>query len=552
MTVPPSAPRIREAGDAALLLELEAVIDEGVNARAVGIAAAVRAAAPAGVRDVVPTFRSVAVYFDPLATDREALLALLQRAGGESSPLPAGRTIDVPVAYGGDFGPDLHDVAAFAGLSPQDVIDRHTAAAYRVFMLGFLPGFPYMGIVEPQIAAPRRATPRLRVPAGSVGIAGGQTGIYPRESPGGWQIIGRTAMRVFDPERQPAALFVPGDSVRFVAVPPEAIDTDPHAHAPAARQTANTPEPGARQLTVLRPGLFTTIQDGGRWGSQAGGVSVSGALDQLSHRLANASVGNGRDAATLEVTIIGPALRFEQETIIAVAGADLSATLDGTSVRPNVATRCGAGGVLRFGERRSGARAYVAVDGGITVPGVLGSRSTHVMSGVGGIGGRQLVAGDRLPLGPETHRGIGRNSERTALERPPHARLRVIPGPQAEYFPDDAIDVLRRGRFQVSAQSDRMGYRLKGERVPRLDRAEMISDATFTGGIQVPQSGDPILLLADRQTTGGYPQIATVITADLSLAAQLVPGDWIEFDVCSLSAAVAALATQEGLLRAVE
>jgi antagonist of KipI len=549
MTVP-SAPRIGRAGDSALLLELDAVIAPEVNARAIAIAAAVRAEARPGVRDVVSTFRSVAVYFDPLVTDCAALLTSLERACGSPGKIAQGRTIDVPVLYGGAFGPDLGDVAAFARLSTGEVIDRHAATLYRVFMLGFLPGFTYMGVVEPQIAAPRRAAPRVRVAAGSVGIAGAQTGIYPRESPGGWQIIGRTPLPVFDPERTPASLFAPGDSVRFVPVDPV---NGVAAFAPdRVRRTTERPaDSDVRHITVLRPGLFTTIQDTGRWGHQVSGVPVSGALDQFSHRVANAAVGNDREAATLEVTLVGPELRFEQAATIAVAGADLGATVDGARVPLNTATRCRPGGVLRFGERRAGARAYVAVNGGIVVPAVLGSRATHVASAVGGMAGRRLAAGDRLPVGTPIHRAAGRVGHLTPIERGESVRLRVLPGPQVEFFPDDAIEILQRTRFRVAPQSDRMGFRLEGGHIPRLDREEMISDATFSGALQVPTSGEPILLQADRQTTGGYPQIATVISADLPRAAQLAPGDPVEFQVCSRAEAVTALVAQEGKLLAI-
>jgi KipI family sensor histidine kinase inhibitor len=223
--------RIREAGDSALVLEVgatqaspvPAAIDVDVSARAIAIARAVRQRAMPGVRDVVPTFRSVAVFFDPLATDVAAVAAALHEEAGAAPSQSPGRTIEVPVIYGGDAGPDLADVAAFAGCSPEEVIDRHASRAYRVFMLGFLPGFAYMASVDETIAAPRQAVPRVRVPAGSVGIAGRQTGIYPRDSPGGWQIIGRTAMTLFDPNHTPPALFAPGDQVRFVPISGDAV-----------------------------------------------------------------------------------------------------------------------------------------------------------------------------------------------------------------------------------------------------------------------------------------------------------------------------------------
>jgi antagonist of KipI len=312
--------------------------------------------------------------------------------------------------------------------------------------------------------------------------------------------------------------------------------------------------------------LFTTIQDRGRWGHQASGVPVAGPMDRDSHEAANAAVGNPRDAATLEVTLAGPELRFDHGAVVAVAGADISASVDGTALPGHSACVVRPGSTLHFGERKRGARAYVAFDGGIDVPRVLGSRATHALSGLGGIDGRALTAGDRFPLGVqgpvEADLSASARLRRTRRSAPgevgqvrpggpegpplrPSVRLRVLPGPQDDRFPSAAMEQLRRSRFRVSPQSNRMGYRLEGERLPAAMAPEMISGAAFTGGIQVPPSGEPILLMADRQTTGGYPQIATVITADLPQAGQLAPGDWVEFEVCTRSEAMTALAARQ-------
>jgi KipI family sensor histidine kinase inhibitor len=546
---------IRDAGDSAILLELEPVIDPAVNARAIAIATAIRDQRLAGVRDVVPTYRSVAIHFDPLTCDIDSLHAATREAAASRRMSPAGSLVEVPVAYGGDNGPDLDEVAAFAKLPAKTVIDRHCGPEYRVFMLGFLPGFAYMGIVDESIAAPRKATPRTRIPAGSVGIAGRQTGVYPRPSPGGWQLIGRTSRQVFDPSREPASMFQAGDRVKFVPVDNSSFENQ----SPVARTLMVRAEEPGRCLTVVRPGLFTTIQDSGRWGYQDRGVPVSGPMDRHAHRLANALVGNPPDAAALEATLLGPELRFDQPALIAVSGADLEASIDDKHAAVDTAHRVKSGGIVRFGARRSGTRAYIAIDGGIDVPPVLRSRSTHVLSGLGGIDGRALRAGDRVPLGTSNHpwrkplrfapQVIGAQATGTGAEH--GARLRAMRGPQDYYFEDSAFDWLVRTRFTVSPQSDRMGYRLVAgsNRIPnpesRIPTGLMISDAAFTGGIQIPPSGEPILLMADRQTTGGYPQIATVITADLRLAGQLAPGDWIEFAWCTRLEAIAALTQQE-------
>jgi inhibitor of KinA len=212
--------RVVEAGDSALVVEFEERIDPAVNARVVALADRLRVEPVAGVRDVVPAFRSVAVYFDPLRTSYDALVARLEREAA-APDLPARPRLDVirvPVCYGGEFGPDLADVARFAGMTESAVVDVHTGSTYSVFMLGFAPGMAYLGVVDGRIAAPRRETPRVRVPRGSVGIAGEQTGIYPAETPGGWQIVGRTPLRPFDLTRPAQFLMKAGDLVSFFAI----------------------------------------------------------------------------------------------------------------------------------------------------------------------------------------------------------------------------------------------------------------------------------------------------------------------------------------------
>jgi len=521
------SPQVREAGDGALLLQLERVIDPEVNARVVAIADVIRQLRLNGVRDVVSTFHSVAVYFDPLLADVEGVSDALKNAASAAPVIAQGRRHRIPVAYGGEYGPDLDDVAAHAGLTPAQVIERHCSADYRVFMLGFQPGFAYMGLVDPAIATPRRASPRLSVPAGSVGIAGRQTGVYAAASPGGWRIIGRALEHVFDYAASPPARFAPGDTVAFFPAQPDST---------TRRETiaATAPDHAQPCLTVVQAGLFTTVQGAGAWGQQGSGIPVSGAMDALSHAIANQAVGNNRSAGALEMTIAGPELRVERETTIAVTGADLSATLDGSPIPLQEPVACRTGGVLRFGGRVSGARGYLAVAGGLKIDGHFPVRP--------------VTAGQTLEL-DATQAGSSRAMS-TPLPLPSGgARLRVMPGPQLDQLASRCLETLCASRFTVSPRSNRIGYRLTGPALPS-GAAEMISDATFPGAIQVPPSGEPILLMADRQTTGGYPQVAIVITADLRMAGQLAPGDWIEFVPCSREEARAALLAQQRLLDA--
>jgi antagonist of KipI len=306
-------------------------------------------------------------------------------------------------------------------------------------------------------------------------------------------------------------------------------------------------------LRVIKSGMLTTIQDRGRWGYQSRGVPVAGPMDPLSHRLANILVGNPGEAATLEVTLLGPELEFEDERIVAVAGAEFDLALDAKPAPVNAPFVVAAGSHLAFGARHRGSRAYIAIGGGIDAPPVLGSRSTHVVSALGGIDGRPLRAGDRLPLGRAEP---GRRAAMPAapiVELPGHrARLRVLPGPQAEYFTTDAMDALQSAAYRIGQNSDRMGFRLEGPALAHARGADIISDATPLGALQVPASGQPILLMADRQTTGGYPKIATVISADMPIAGQLGPGDAIDFTVCAMQEAMAALIAQEQTLLRLE
>lgn len=299
-------------------------------------------------------------------------------------------------------------------------------------------------------------------------------------------------------------------------------------------------------LTVVRPGMLSTVQDLGRWGHQHDGVPVAGPMDAYSHRLANRLVGNADDAAALEVTLLGPELQADGDVMCAVAGASFTLTAGSRRVPMHCAFTLKSGERLRFGERISGARASLAVRGGISVDAVFGSRATSLISRMGPFDGRALRPGDVLPVGDAT--SSARRAGRPLSVPAGGATLRVILGPHEGMFTAAGIDALLSGRFRVTPQSNRMGYRLEGPRIEHAAGADILSDATPMGSLQVPASGQPILLMADRQTTGGYPKIATVITADLPLAGQLAPGDWIEFTRCTTSDAVSALKAQEARL----
>jgi antagonist of KipI len=296
---------------------------------------------------------------------------------------------------------------------------------------------------------------------------------------------------------------------------------------------------------VIKPGLLTTVQDLGRWGFQTFGVPVAGPMEVRSHRIANRGVGKADDAATLEMTLIAPELEFEADATIAIAGAEWTASVDAVEIEPGTATLVRSGSRLVFHERRRGARAYLAIAGGIDVPLVFGSRATHVVSRMGGLEGRALAAGDCLPVGASTKSCHGRWVPPPIALPDGGARLRAMTGPQDDLFESGDLETLFSSRYEITANSNRMGYRLQGSGIRSRRGADVISDATVIGSVQIPPSGQPILLMADRQTAGGYPKIATVASADLPLAGQLAPGDWIEFVPCDRGEAREALLAQE-------
>jgi antagonist of KipI len=299
------------------------------------------------------------------------------------------------------------------------------------------------------------------------------------------------------------------------------------------------------RITVIKPGWLTTVQDLGRYGHQQYGVPVSGAMDRRAFIIANRLVGNRDNDAGLEITVTGPELLFEQDAIISITGGDLSPSVNGISIPRWTSVRIERGRRLTFGARRAGARGYLAIAGGIDVPIVLGSRSTHTYSRTGGMQGRALVQGDVL-MGRTPPRRMRAAIGRALPEklRPvclTSTTLRILPGPQLSSFAEHALARLTGSPYRLSAQSDRMGYRLEGPTIAHAGAGEWISEGTAMGALQVPPDEQPILLMADRQTTGGYPKIAVVISADLHLAAQLMPRESIQFKTTTIAEAQALL-----------
>ncbi|HMN83119.1 MAG TPA: biotin-dependent carboxyltransferase family protein [Burkholderiaceae bacterium] len=320
-------------------------------------------------------------------------------------------------------------------------------------------------------------------------------------------------------------------------------------------------------ITVLKPGAFSSFQDLGRAGMQHAGVPVSGVMDELSHRLANWAAGNRDDTATLEITLLGPELRFEQDAIIAWCGADLSPTFDGHRLPAVTPTRVSAGSTLRFGRRIAGLRAYLAINGGYAIDPVMGSRSTYVRGGFGGLQGRALRKDDPIPLparaAGDAPREIVARPVEAAVSRALAALLaaqgtveterpvRIVAGREWSQFGAPMRRRLLETPWRIGAQSDRMGYRLEGEPLRRASGGDILSEAVSFGTIQVPPDGQPIVLMAERQTTGGYPKIGQVASVDLPLVAQRGPGEHLRFELIELEQAQQLLLERARLWRTV-
>lgn len=303
-------------------------------------------------------------------------------------------------------------------------------------------------------------------------------------------------------------------------------------------------------ITIEKAGLLTTVQDLGRYGYQKFGVVVSGAMDTYSHRVANLLVGNEENAATLEITLLGPSIVFDEDALISICGGDLTPTINGLPVRMGRSIFVKKDSILSFGTCKAGCRAYLAVAGGFSVPTILNSKSTYLRAKIGGYKGRALKTGDVLEVDTPCvlskkiiHSLRNRLSSGTFLEENwffPSMKygkifqIRLLKGRQFDLFTSDSQEKVFKESYQIQAESDRMGYRLNGPYLSLKFSKELISEAVNFGTIQVPSDGNPIILMADRQTTGGYPKIGQVAMVDLPLIAQAKPGDHLRFSEVSL------------------
>jgi KipI family sensor histidine kinase inhibitor len=514
----------------ALLVELDDL------PQTLALLASLRAEPIAGIEELVPAARTLLVTFRPAAIGADELVRQIGQRSLDARETRVDKRIEIAVRYDGE---DLAEVAGLLGIAPEEVVRRHTGSDYTVAFTGFAPGFAYLSGGDASLNVPRRQVPRTRIPAGAVGLAGSFSGVYPQASPGGWQIIGITDAPMWDLSREaPAlpALLQPGDTVRFVDVTgqPRAVPAPAAVHVPRPVVAS-----GGSAFEIRAAGLQALLQDGGRHGQAKQGVSASGAMDRRSLQTANRLVGNPSDTACLEIAYGGFQLACRGDAVVALTGADGPVTLtraDGAAwpLPRYQPIALADGDVLALGEPRAGIRSYLAVRGGFDVAPVLGSLSTDTLAR---IGPPAVAAGDVLPV-----RAVAAGALVGVPETPPadlptvqeEVVLDIVLGPRTDWFTPDALALLCSQSWAVTPQSNRVGIRLAGEvplaRAVNVVHAELPSEGTACGALQVPPSGQPVLFLADHPLTGGYPVIASVATHHLDRAGQIPVNARVRFN----------------------
>ena len=518
--------RVLPAGKGMALAELDDL------PQTLGLLASLQAEPLEGVSEIVPGARTLLISFDAHRHSLQSLAAELSRRPLVMPQAEHGTLVEIPVYYDGE---DLYSIAALLNISPDDVVRRHTGTDWFVAFSGFAPGFAYLtggDALLRQVA--RLKSPRTSVPPGAVALAGGFSAVYPKASPGGWQILGQTPLAMWDLNRDPPALLQPGHRVRFVDAGQRPAKLQ---KPPAPLPLPAAPDLKGPALAIRHPGLQALLQDLGRPGQARHGVSASGAMVPSALRAANRLVGNCTDTACIEVAQGGFEVQSQGDTVVAVTGAAGPLTLtaaDGRSwhVARYAPLALNDGDRLQFGEPEGGVRSYLALRGGFHRMPVMGSLSFDTLAQ---IGPAPLAAGEVLAgRAQQTLSAVGDPTTPQAdLPRPGElVTLDVLLGPRTDWFTREAVDLLGTQEWAVTPQSNRVGLRLQGaEPLERAVMSELPSEGTALGAIQVPANGQPVLFLADHPLTGGYPVIGCIAPWHLDLTGQIPVGARIRFNV---------------------
>lgn len=530
--------------------------------------------------EIIPAARTLLIKFDPSLSDENTLETKIAGLKLEKGQQKSGKLVEIPVVYDGE---DLDDVAALLKIDREEVIRRHVESHYQVAFCGFAPGFAYLTGGDPIFNVPRRASPRKSIPAGSVALAGKFGGVYPQPSPGGWQLIGRTNVKMFDLDRDPPSLLKPGDRVHFVDVTkdysarPEGAtnfslsrndeagkSTPERANSKALKSSASTKAAEANEkaslaktgdhddngrsateatpkpqenavfklLTTLMP---VTFQDRGRLFQSSQGLSPSGALDQKAMANANRLVGNSLEQPVLEFTYGNGRMKALQPSVIAFTGANLPITIKSAKGKvfvfeKNIPLAIDEGDEIILGRPLAGFRSYMALRGGFKVEPVLKSASFDSLSN---LGPKPLSEGDNIFIANNSALRpvlLSLDDPYFLPEAGDNVVLDVVMGPRTDWFTEQSIAMFLEKHWQVTPASNRIGIRLQSDaRLERSRSDELPSEGTVTGAIEVPANGEPVLFLRDRPVTGGYPVIANLVEDQIDLAAQIPIGASIRF-----------------------
>ncbi|SDB94244.1 5-oxoprolinase subunit B/C family protein [Acinetobacter boissieri] len=486
--------------------------------------------------DMIPAEKTILIQFSVFKTTQKQLISWLSQQHIQHEHTVQGTEVIIAANYEGE---DLAQVAELLGVTTQEVIKRHTQHVWKVAFIGFAPGFGYLNCEQrPFGSIPRLSTPRKRIVAGAVALAGEYTGVYPKDSPGGWQLIGHTAETMWDIHRDPPALLLPGNSIVFkeakhvaqVSVPDHIIKHDAEAHKPL---------PIARGiLKILNAGMQTLVQDRGRIGKFAMGVGVGGALDVGAMQAANQCVGNALNDAVLEILNGGFKAQVQSPTVIAITGAISTCVIeyaDGTvaEVSCGQAIALDAGDTIEIKRPQAGLRNYLAIRGGVLAEKILASYSFDTLAE---LGPKPLSTGDEVAVGQSPKQAVSTDSKppKCLPQSKDTVVLDIVLGPRADWFEAESLETLLNQLWKVSNDINRVGLRLQGEvALKRTQHQELSSEGTVTGALQIPPSGQPVLFMNDHPLTGGYPVIATVAHYHLDLVAQIPAGCLIKFNKVS-------------------
>ena len=534
---------------------------------------------PTWAAEIVPGLDSLVIQLqrttgDP-KTAREQALVDLQAIGEEFEKQQGSKTSPnkihrIQVCYHPDLGLDLPAIAKACKLSIEEVVRLHKESLYTADILGFMPGFAYFSGLNPQLRLPRLASPRPAVPKGSVAIAELQTAIYPRVTPGGWNIIGRSPNKLFDIDKNPPGLFMAGDQMQIEEISLDEFHQLDQANTSQEVIRSLDKDNSEASIEVLQAGTFSTIQDEPRSGLSHWAVGPGGACDTASLHLANALVGNPPGTVAIEMTSTGPSLLFHEATCVAWVGAHCEGIVNNQRIPGNRPVWIPKGASLKFSPLNPGLRCVLAIGGGLDLPETLGRFGSHISAD---IGPKRLEKGDQLtlanpkaPLKSSFLKSLYKEDDLPAYPKwsirspflPSNSitQVRCLAGPHLSFLSAKEHELFWSTVWTVSNQSNRMGLRLQGDFKVKKDLPNIPSQAITFGTVQFPPSHEPIIMLAEHQTTGGYPRLAEVIRSDLVKLAQTKPGSKLQLQLIDLEEAdifnAEAVKLQESTMNAIQ